>query len=64
MTEYADYIEVWRWIEDSREIIGIYDSQYFIQAGTFANNDIDLRKIQAISNTILVMDLLNGLHAL
>jgi hypothetical protein len=30
MTEYADYIEVWRWIEGSREIIGIYDSQYFI----------------------------------
>jgi len=32
--------------------------------GVFLTNDIDLRKMQVISNTILVMDLLNGLHIL
>lgn len=46
------------------EIIGLYDSGYFMDQGTFTTDDIDLRKIQAISNTILVMDLLNGLHVL
>ncbi len=42
----------------------MYDSGYFMDQGTFTTDDVDLRKMQAISNTILVLDLLNGLHVL
>ncbi len=64
MTEYADYMEVWRWTSDGKEIANIYDSYFFISSGLFPTDDIDLRKCQTISNTIIVLDLMNGLHIL
>lgn len=35
-----------------------------MEEGSFSTDDVDLRKLQVISNNILVMDLLNGLHLL
>lgn len=55
---------MWRWTEEGREIVGVYDSLYFMDEGAFATGDVDLRRMQVVGNTVLVMDLINGLHIL
>jgi hypothetical protein len=64
MSEYEDYIEVWRWTQDGKEIIGLYDRGYFFEQDDFFGDDIDIRMVQVISNTVIVLDLLNGLHVM
>lgn len=64
MSEYADYIEVWRWNQNSKEIVQLYDSGYFVGEGRLSTGDVDFRKWQILSTTIIVMDYMNGLHIL
>jgi hypothetical protein len=64
MSEYEDYIEVWRWTADSKEIIGLYDTGYFVDQDDFFGDDVDIRMVQVVSNNVLVLDLINGMHVL
>ena len=42
--------------------MGLYDTSYFVSQDNFFGNDIDIRMIQVVSNTILILDLMNGIH--
>ena len=62
MNDYNDYIELWRWTSDSKQIINFYDKDFFIYSGFITTNDIDIKMWQIRSNRIIILDSMNGLH--